>query len=109
ARLHLTGWLPGRGDAPSQKLLRPDFLRQLPLAEVTLAEVLKLAGYISASIGKWHLGGKGFSPEDQGFDVNIAGNDAGSPANYFHPYRNGNHSIPSLDEGKPGEYLTDRL
>ncbi|MBI3853992.1 MAG: sulfatase [Verrucomicrobia bacterium] len=109
ARLHLTDWLPGRGDGPSQKLLRPDFLRQLPLAEVTLAEALKPAGYVSASIGKWHLGGKGFSPEDQGFDLNIAGNDAGSPASYFHPYRNANRSIRSLEDGMPGEYLTDRL
>ncbi len=109
ARLHLTDWLPGRGDGPSQRLLRPDFLKQLPLNEMTLAEALKPAGYVSASIGKWHLGGKGFSPEDQGFDVNIAGNDAGSPPSYFHPYRNANRSIPSLDDGEPGEYLTDRL
>lgn len=109
ARLHLTDWLPGRGDGPSQQLLRPDFLRQLALAESTLAEALKPAGYVSASIGKWHLGGNGFGPEDQGFDLNVAGNDAGSPASYFHPYRSGNRRMLSLDEGKPGEYLTDRL
>ena len=109
ARLHLTDWLPGRGNGPSQKLLRPDFLRQLPLSEVTLAEALKPAAYISASIGKWHLGGKGFSSEDQGFDLKIAGSEAGSPASYFHPYRSQTRSIPSLEDGKPGEYLTDRL
>lgn len=109
ARLHLTDWLPGQGDRPAHQLLRPDFLKQLPLSEVTLAEALKPAGYVSANIGKWHLGGKGFGPEDQGFDLNIAGNDAGSSASYFYPYRNANRSMPSLEDGEPGEYLTDRL
>jgi len=109
ARLQLTDWIPGRGDGPTQKLLRPDFLKQLPLDEVTLAEALKPAGYVSANIGKWHLGGKGFGPEDQGFDLNVAGSDSGSPANYFYPYRNPNRSMPKLEQGEPGEYLTDRL
>src|SRR4051812_19400619 len=41
ARLHLTDWLPGRGDLPAQRLARPDFLQQLPHEETTLAEVLR--------------------------------------------------------------------
>src|SRR4051794_29367418 len=76
ARLHLTDWLPGRGDLPAQQLARPDFRQQLPLEETTLAEVLHSAGYATASIGKWHLGSVGFGPQQQGFDLNIAG-DAG--------------------------------
>ncbi|MHB8519181.1 MAG: sulfatase [Limisphaerales bacterium] len=104
ARLHLTDWLPGRPDRPDQKLLRPKIVQHLPLEEVTLAEALKPGGYVSASIGKWHLGGEGFLPPDQGFDVNIAGNASGSPSSYFPPYRK-----PALPDGPPEEYLTDRL
>lgn len=103
ARLHLTDWLPGRKDMPSQKLARPIIQQQLPLEEITLAEALKPAGYVSASIGKWHLGGPDFAPDKQGFDVNIGGTQAGTPpAGYF------NFKTPTL-ELKPGEYLTDRL
>src|SRR5436190_20805683 len=45
ARLHLTNFLAGRADAPSQKLLQPRIEGQLPLEEVTIAELLKEAGY----------------------------------------------------------------
>ncbi|KAG8445940.1 hypothetical protein GDO86_013707 [Hymenochirus boettgeri] len=41
----------------------------LPLNETTLAEVLKRAGYITAVIGKWHLGHHdGHHPNARGFD-----------------------------------------
>jgi arylsulfatase A len=111
ARLHLTDWLPGRADMPSQKLLRPKITQYLPLEETTLADALKPLGYTSASIGKWHLGGKPYYPEKHGFDLNIAGNEWGQPPAYFYPYKRGANgpSIPGLEEGKGGEYLTDRL
>lgn len=89
ARLHLTTYLPGRPDAPSQKLLHPNINQQLPLEEVTLAEMLKTNGYVTACIGKWHLGGKGFLPTDQGFDV-------------YHPGEA--NTKPSDTEGGKGEY-----
>jgi arylsulfatase A len=109
ARLHLTDWLPGRQDRASQKLLRPEIEHHLPLEEATLAEALKKAGYVSASIGKWHLGGPGFLPQDQGFDLNVAGDATGSPISYFAPFRNGLHVMPGLEQAADGEYLTDRL
>ncbi len=89
ARLHLTTFLPGRPDAPSQLLLHPKIEPQLPLAEKTLAARLKAAGYTSACIGKWHLGGKGFLPRDHGFDL-------------YYPGRA--KTEPSATEGGKGEY-----
>ena len=69
ARLNLTNFLLGRPDATSQLVLQPTIEGQLPLEEVTIAELLKGAGYATGLFGKWHLGGKGFGPEEQGFDV----------------------------------------
>src|SRR5262245_5008731 len=54
ARLHLTTYLPGRPDCPSQKLLHPTINQQLPLEETTVAEALKNEGYATACVGKWH-------------------------------------------------------
>lgn len=89
AKLHLTTYLPGRRDCPAQKVLHPVINQQLPLEEMTLAEYLKKAGYATACIGKWHLGGKGFGPLEQGFD-------------FYHPGKA--VTQPSETEGGKGEY-----
>lgn len=105
ARLHLTDWLPGRSDGPSQKLNRPHFQMFLPLEEVTIGESLKKGGYKTCFIGKWHLGeDEKYFPEHQGFDINIGGCALGHPPSYFSPYKN-----PKLPDGPKGEYLNDRL
>jgi arylsulfatase A-like enzyme len=80
ARLHLTTYLPGRPNAPSQKLLHPIIKQQLPIEELTLAELLKTNGYATACIGKWHLGGKGFLPTEQGFEVHHPGKPMTKPS-----------------------------
>jgi arylsulfatase A-like enzyme len=114
ARVGITDWLPGRPDQPSQRLNRPPLKQQLALEETTLAELLKARGYVTAHIGKWHLGGAGFLPQDQGYDLNIAGDDAGLPRNYFAPYEGSWNRGPrsfmrGLEQAPTGEYLTDRL
>jgi len=88
-RLHITNFLPGRPDGASQKFIQPEIEGQLPLEEVTIAEGLRTAGYVSACIGKWHVGGPGFGPTDQGFNYAFAGH-----AN----------TKPSATEGGKGEY-----
>ncbi|MBM4039679.1 MAG: sulfatase [Planctomycetes bacterium] len=103
ARLHLTDWIAGH-KRPNAKLAVPDWTMYLRHEEVTLAEALKPAGYVSASIGKWHLGGPDYRPEAQGFDLNVGGDHRGQPPSYFDPYK-----IPGIPDGKPGEYLSDRL
>ena len=106
ARLHLTTYLPGRDDSPAQKLLHPKIRQYLPLDETTLAEALKNAGYRTAHLGKWHLGGKGFLPDDQGFDLNLGGTAGGSPPGPGGFFRFVTSTLKSQDET---EYLTDRL
>jgi len=109
-RFQLTDWLPGRGDRPDQRLKRPTLRNHLPLEATTIAESLKPAGYVCASIGKWHLGGEGFEPTKQGFEVNIAGDAAGSPQSYFAPFSKPNGKVmPGLNDAAAGEYLPDRL
>ncbi len=101
-RVNITDWIPGHR-RPKAKLRVPGMSLQLALEEITLAEALKAAGYATASIGKWHLGGPNYFPDKQGFDLNLGGCDKGQPPSYFSPYR-----IPTLSDGEKGEYLTDR-
>ncbi len=102
--VNITDWIPGK-DPKDRRLLGPQDGEELALEEITIAEKLKEVGYNTCFAGKWHLGGEGFLPEDQGFDINLGGWHWGSPRNgYFAPYKN-----PRLTEGPEGEYLTDRL
>lgn len=116
ARLQMTIWSEGSINGPSdRKLLQAKSLHDLPLEEITLAEHLQQAGYLTAAVGKWHLGGAAHYPETQGFDVGIAGTHWGAPETFFFPYRGAGRFgsefryVPHLEFGRVGEYLTDRL
>lgn len=88
-------------------LLPAPYMDRLALDTLTLAELLKDAGYATFFAGKWHLGPEGWWPEDQGFDLNRGGIDRGGPYGgnrYFSPYGN-----PRLSDGPVGEHLPDRL
>lgn len=85
----LTGKFPLRYD------IRRHFTdneEHLPEAAVTLPEVLREAGYRTAHIGKWHLGG--LRPMD--FEARTAGNPA-NPGPLQHGFE---HSLTSI-EGAP--------
>lgn len=64
----MTGSYPKRA-LPIAHVLFPASQVGLSPEEVTIAEVLKQAGYATACIGKWHLGDQPeFMPRKQGFD-----------------------------------------
>ncbi len=125
AQLQLTIWIEAAGHErkarEDQKFATPRTVENLPLEEVTLAELLKQRGYLTAHIGKWHLGDLMHFPETQGFDISFAASQRGAPPTFFYPYRG--HAFGEYRfvtdmatdadnqyfSDREGEYLTDRL
>jgi arylsulfatase A len=127
ARIGVTDWIHhldreahtaiGKGENPTEyvavedrPLLCPPNPYWMELDEVTIAEMLRPAGYVTCHIGKWHLGHDWWYPDKQGFDINIGGCEIGQPPTYFDPYyqHSRRSSIPTLRPREQGEYLTDR-
>ena len=106
-RVNITDWIPGqtaKRDA-QHRFLQIEDRGELPLEELTVADILQSAGYQNFFAGKWHLGGEGFLPTDQGFDFNLGGGHWGQPpAGYFAPWKN-----KYLQENHKGEFITERL
>lgn len=116
AKLHFTGHITAIGKHRFPKdaqIIPPNDNMFVPLKEVMIPEALLNLGYATASIGKWHVGKEEkYFPTHQGFDVNIAGYEHGSPPTYWGPYENEsdwNPVIKNLCDREKGEYLTDRL
>lgn len=109
-RTGITDYINTRGTnqpekwARNTKLLPAPYFDHLHLVQWTIAEVLRHAGYATFFAGKWHLGGDGYLPSDQGFEINKGGMEWGSPKSYFSPYGN-----RLLADGPKGESLTLRL
>lgn len=103
---HIHGNHPPR---PSQKLKTPPIAQQLDTTLTTIAEALKAKNYSTAFIGKWHLGGGVFMPENQGFDLNIAGAWNGLPQSFFYPFFSPGEKPEIQNTSKEGDYLTDVL
>lgn len=99
ARLGLTAHIPGHW-RPFEKLVEPPIAQQLPTEIVTIAETLREAGYVTGHFGKWHLGGKGYGPKDQGFDVAIEIQGHTVPGPRLQP--------PGPAPKRLAEYLTDK-
>jgi arylsulfatase A len=72
ARTGITDFIPGH-QRPWEKMIVPQNRLQLPLEVIAIPEALKEHGYITAHIGKWHLGGRNYFPQHQGFDTTIQG------------------------------------
>lgn len=115
ARLKMTTWHESSLNGPqtNKEMITAISEANLPVEEVTLADVLKAAGYHTFHVGKWHLGEASFFPETQGYDVNIGGHHWGAPSTFFAPYNGIVYGhfryVPDLHGAKPGENLTDRL
>src|SRR3954468_9233455 len=87
----------------------------LPDEEVTVAELLKTAGYATGAIGKWGLGMCGTSgdPNRQGFDLFYGNLDQVQPHNHYPKYlwRNDKKEpLPGNDASATGEtYAQDKF
>jgi arylsulfatase A-like enzyme len=92
-----------RGPANQRKLLHIPGTDTLRPDIVTWAQQVQKAGYVTATMGKWHLSD---DPLPYGFDVNVGGTHSGGPPKgYFPPHGN----VPGLDQAPKDEYVTDRL
>lgn len=88
-------------DAEPGDLVAPTVRDRLPEDIPTMASSLREQGYRTALIGKWHLAP---GPLSVGFDEQVGAAPSGAVQSYFSPY-----GMPTLPDGPPGEYLTDRL
>jgi arylsulfatase A len=122
AKLNMTIWREwAKNKKYDGKLIPPDVEGNLPLEEVTIAEALQDAGYVTAHLGKWHVGDAEHFPEVQGFDINVGATVWGAPPTFFYPYKGeiygSQRFTPGLEKDasgqynldRDGEYLTDRL
>jgi len=74
ARVGITDFIAGHR-RPWSKLRNVVNRQQyLPLESVTVAEALHEAGYVCGQFGKWHLGGRDYFPDRQGFDTMLVSN-----------------------------------
>ena len=109
----LTGRYPQRAQMATNAGHHPGE-KGMPTEQVTIAEMMKAAGYATALIGKWHLGYvKDQMPNAQGFDHSF-GFMAGCIDNYSHFYYWGGANCHDLwRNGKEiwyeGEYFGDLM
>jgi len=122
ARINVTDWIPGHNRKKAAMQV-PDWTQTLEHKHATIAEVMRDAGYRTAHIGKWHLTPssddldvlKSYYPTNQGFEVNIAGNQWGAPGSYYYPYTRGKgdairqHVMNFPEDIPEGRYLVDML
>lgn len=86
AALHMTFVGIGDDEAAGRvttRVIPVDASTEMPLAETTIAEYLKRAGYATAAFGKWHVGRA--HPSQHGFDESDGPTSNGGPENVRDP------------------------
>jgi len=107
ARLQLTNFLVGNRTDPASPVLPAPWKPYLEAREVTVAELLKEAGYKTAMIGKWHLGSHdSIAPWSQGFDYTRM---IGKNGLDYYNYSIYEDSYQKEFTDKGTDYLTDKL
>nr|HPR12120.1 sulfatase-like hydrolase/transferase [Bacteroidales bacterium] len=80
-----------RGKSKDRRLVPTENNEIVSTDKIIIAEALKKGGYVTASIGKWHIGK---TPVEHGFDIGFDRDSLGYKGNHFNA---------------KGEYLADRL
>lgn len=105
----LTGCYPKRVSM-HRHVIFPEYDYGLHTDEITLADLLRDAGYRTGCFGKWHLGHRpGLLPLDQGFD-RFAGVPYSNDMSQFHR-KKGNkypHRLPWIEDRKVVEWEPDQ-
>ncbi|MEQ1904617.1 MAG: sulfatase [Pirellulaceae bacterium] len=106
-----------RGPKASQRLIPIPNRSGIARENVTIADVLKAAGYRTGHFGKWHLAGnEGSLPSEQGFDVTFdsvggelpegkAGNKAGLPEDPKGVFSLTRKACEFIEENKKGPFF----
>jgi arylsulfatase A-like enzyme len=107
ARLQLTNFIAGNRTDPESPVLPAEWKPYLEAGEITVAELLKRAGYTTGMVGKWHLGSHdSIAPWSQGFDyTRMIGKNGLDYYNYS--IFEDSYKKEFTDNGS--EYLTDKL
>ena len=121
ARHRTTNWINPDNDNAVPKGPPAWNWRGLKKGDVTLASLLRGAGYRTIHVGKGHFGpreSEGADPRNLGFDVNVGGASIGAPATYYgaRNYAQGkngkrnNAAVPGLERYHGTEtFLSDAL
>jgi arylsulfatase A len=86
AQLHMTFVGEGKGEdggGTGTKIIPAQSTTELAASEVTIAELLKQAGYLTAHFGKWHVGRT--DPSKHGYDESTGPTANGGPENSKNP------------------------
>lgn len=95
----MTGQHTGHTYIRGNKSVGPEGQEPIPDSVVTVAEVLKSAGYVTGAFGKWGLGpvGSAGDPLRQGFDRFYGYNSQTVAHRYYPPYLNDNDKKVMLE------------